>query len=102
MQPRASRLSIDLAGERHLVLAGVIDLHTGDQLLDRLASLGRKADISLDLADIDFIDSSGLRTIVTTHQELEATDHRLVLTEVSDAVRRLLEITGLEEHLHMG
>jgi len=97
----ASRLSIDATDDGPVVLVGVIDSHTTDQLLEGLDALGRDADVSLDLTGVGFIDSSGLRAIVTTHQRLDEAGHRLVLTGVSDAVQRLLEITGLEAHLHV-
>jgi anti-sigma B factor antagonist len=101
MSPQPSRLSIAPAGAGSLVVTGVIDSHTAGNLLDQLRELGPTTDVELDLSGVEFIDSSGLRTIVTVHQELEAADHRLWLVGSSDAVERLLEITGLRDHLHL-
>jgi anti-anti-sigma factor len=57
-------------------------------------------DVVLVLSGLGFIDSSGLRVIITADRDLAAQDGRLVLRAPSDNVRRLLEITGLLDHLH--
>ena len=101
MDSQPSRLSIDDSPDR-LKVVGVVDSHTAGQLRDAIQSHGHTdSDLVLDLADVDFIDSSGLRIIVNAHSELEAAGRRLVLTHTSPAVARLLEITGLHEHLHV-
>ncbi len=101
MTPEPSRLSIESGENRSLGAVGVVDAHTASQLLERLRAEGLDGDISLNLSGVDFIDSSGLRTLVTSHQELERNGHKLVLTGVSEAVDRLFDITGLREHLHI-
>lgn len=99
-EPEASRLVIDTDG-RKVTTVGVIDAHTAKALLERLRALGRDDDIHLDLTGIEFIDSSGLRTIVIVHQELETAGHELRLHGVSEAADRIVEITGLADHLHI-
>jgi anti-anti-sigma factor len=88
-------------GERHLVLQGEIDAHTAPDLEVRLASLGDGDDVTVDLHDVSFIDSSGLRVIITAHTALEAAGHQLKLPSPSAPVRRLMDITGLTEHLRL-
>lgn len=99
--PQPSRLTLEVADERVLSATGTIDSHTATELLDRLREFGTSADATVDLQNVGFIDSSGLRTIVTAHQEFEEADSRLVLANPSDSVRRLLEITGLLDHLNI-
>ncbi len=101
MTPKPSRLKVKSSGDRSLAATGVIDSHTAGQLLGELEALGVDDDVHLDLHGVEFIDSSGLRTLIATHQELEGAGHALVLSEVSEAVARLLEITGLQDHLHL-
>ena len=48
---------------------------------------------------IEFIDSSGLRVLVEAHQRAAAGGRSLVIHRPSVAVKRLLEISGLSEHL---
>lgn len=101
MDTEPSRLTITAVDDRNLAVAGVIDSHTAGELLDRLNDLGTGNDVTLDLGKVDFIDSSGLRTIVTAHQNLDGEANKLHLKNVSAAVDRLFEITGLREHLHI-
>ncbi len=101
MSPEPSRLSIEAIADRSLAANGVVDAHTASELQERLRGVGLDGDVTLDLSGVDFIDSSGLRALVTAHQELESSDHKLVLSGTSDAVDRLFDITGLREHLHI-
>lgn len=101
MTPQPSRLTVETGDDRSVAVVGIIDSHTAGGLLDDLQALGTDGDIVLDLSRVEFIDSSGLRTLVTSHQELDGAGHKLVLHGISDAVSRLFEITGLRDHLHI-
>jgi anti-sigma B factor antagonist len=57
--------------------------------------------LRVDLAAVEFIDSSGLRVLLTTHEDQELRGARFELIAPSEAVRRLLELTSLAEHLHV-
>lgn len=101
MDSQPSRISIEDSPNR-LKVVGVVDSHTAGQLRDAIQAHGHTDDdLVLDLSDVEFIDSSGLRIIVNAHSELEAAGRQLVLVHTSPAVARLLEITGLHEHLHV-
>lgn len=100
MQPEPSRLDI-ATEDRNVVATGVVDSHTVTNLEQELGALGVDGDVTLELGGVTFIDSSGLRIIVASHQALEDAGHRLELRNASDAVRRLLEITGLTDHLNL-
>ena len=88
-----SRLDTSLA----IVLAGEIDSYTAPEL----AELFKKhPDIDVvDLRDVSFIDSSGLRVLVEIHQQRAESERSLVLRSPSAAVQRLLEISGVAGHL---
>jgi len=55
-------------------------------------------DICFDLDQVTFIDSCGTRVLVSTRQSLAATGRTLYLDHPSDRVRRLLELSGLDQH----
>ena len=82
-----------------LTLAGEIDAHTAPELRHAISQLNTDADVELDMSDVGFIDSSGLRVILEAHDSSSANGRRLVLSRPSRAVRRLIEISGLNEHL---
>jgi anti-sigma B factor antagonist len=100
MNDQTSRITIESdAGQLNII--GVVDSHTAPELAEAIDGSGLDHDLRLDLSAVDFIDSSGLRIVVNAHRELEGAGHRLVVTRASDAVTRLLEITGLTDHLHL-
>lgn len=79
-------------------LRGELDAHTATELERQLTPLidrSGDADVVLELANVGFIDSSGLRLLVESHQRAVAGGGRLVLTRPSRAVVRLLEVSGL-------
>ena len=83
-----------------LRLVGDVDAHTAPLLDEALAPLlGPAAKVTLDLAGVGFMDSSGLRVIIASTESARAGGGDLVLAEPSDLVRRLFAISGLSEHL---
>lgn len=84
-----------------LYLDGELDPHTAPLLkqeVDRLAADGC-LDIVLDLSQLAFIDSSGLRVVISSHREMADRGGKLTLRSPSDTAQRLLEITGLVDHI---
>ncbi|MGH2858086.1 MAG: STAS domain-containing protein [Solirubrobacteraceae bacterium] len=78
-----------LIGE--LDLAGVAKL---DECLERLRRAGTP--VRLDLSELRFIDSSGLRALVTSRRDSEQNAWRLEIgTELCPQVRKLVDLTGL-------
>jgi anti-anti-sigma factor len=55
----------------------------------------------LDLSDLTFLDSTGLRTVVTADERARESGRRLVVVRGPDAVQRVFAITRLEERLEM-
>jgi len=82
-----------------LILVGQIDVHTASDLASRLDPLPDGETVVLDVDGVEFIDSSGLRVLVDVNQRATDVGRRLVLRNPSPAVRRLLEISGLQGHL---
>jgi len=95
-------ITVEQAGEQEiLLLDGELDPHTAPLLqeqVDALADQGR-LDIVLDLSRLQFIDSSGLRVVISAHRDLGAKGGQLSLRSPSDTAQRLLEITGLVDHI---
>jgi anti-anti-sigma factor len=84
-----------------IALAGELDPHTAPLLqgeVDRVLA-GGSTDLVLDLSRLGFVDSSGLRVLISTQHQLADQGGTLTLHAPSDTVRRLLEITGLIDHI---
>jgi anti-sigma B factor antagonist len=79
-----------------VTIAGELDLASVDQVrmaVEPLAGPG-VACLELDLAAVEFLDSSGLAVFI----EL-ARCHRLRIVAASNPVRRIITVTGLDEVL---
>ena len=99
---QADNLQIIVADDgRALAADGQIDSHTSNALDEALADVAAEAEVSLDLAKVSFIDSSGLRVIVRSHKRQRGGGGRLVIVSPSETVVRLLEITGLTDQLQI-
>jgi anti-anti-sigma factor len=97
-------IDVDEQGDRLvLTLRGELDPHTAPQLRSRIdeALANGKVDLVLDLAGVTFIDSSGLRVVLRAHSEAGERNGRLVLRSPSATARRLLDITGLVDHIEL-
>ncbi len=79
-----------------LTIVGEIDVNTCGRLHDALAAaIGRH--VRLDLSGVGFIDSSGLRSIISGQRQISEAGGSLTIVGLSAPARRLLEITGLLE-----
>jgi anti-sigma B factor antagonist len=94
-------MTIDDTGPASLRLSGEIDAHSAASLAHRLAEASAAKVLQLDLAEVGFIDSSGLRVLLAVHRDREGRGCRLELVDPSPVVRRLLELTALDRHLHL-
>ncbi len=90
-------------GQLVLVLTGELDPHTAPVLRDRIdQTLAPDATtLVLEVSGLRFIDSSGLRVIIGVHKEMAGRDGRLILRSPTETTRRLLEITGLDDHIEI-
>ncbi len=99
---KAENLKLDVSENPAVVSAdGQIDAHTAPSLEEALDGMAAEVTVSLDLSQVTFIDSSGLRVIVRTHKRLAETGGQLVIAEPSEPVMRLLDITGLTSELEI-
>lgn len=80
-----------------LAASGEIDAHTAPSLASAIDAAG--PDVELDLAGVEFVDSSGLRVLIDAHQRLAEAGGALRITALSEPVRRLLEISGVSDYL---
>jgi anti-sigma B factor antagonist len=83
-----------------IVLRGDLDLASADEFERSLSGAQRKhpAAIAIDLTGLDFLDSRGLRAILTAQRLCEDAGCKLTLT-AGEQARRLFELTGLSERL---
>jgi len=86
-----------------LKLRGELDISTGVRLEEdlRRVEATEPALIVLDLERLEFMDSTGLRLLITADSRARESGRRLVLVNVGAMVRRLLHVTRLDERLEI-
>lgn len=88
-------------GVNRVTLSGELDMASAPQLADALSEASRDcmALLILDLSDLEFMDSTGLQTILTAHTRLAEADCRLVLIAGCHQVQQIFEITRTAHQL---
>jgi len=101
MPPDASGFEIIASTDDGMVrVAGEVDAATADQIADAVAEvLDTRLEVVLDLSQVTYMDSSGLRALILCRQAAEGRSARFEIGSTSPEVARLLEITGLAETL---
>jgi anti-anti-sigma factor len=88
-------------GLPRLAVEGELDLSSVSALEEAVAdALGGAEDggvVELDLGGVTFMDSTGLRGLLTARQRAEAAGRRLRVVAATPAVRRVLELTHTAE-----
>ena len=100
MSKELPQLSIDVVhGEDEHVIAvhGEIDLASGPDLKAciELVIDATEGDILVDLADVDYIDSTGLHILLEAHERVAQTGRHVSVQNPSPQVLRLLDICGV-------
>jgi anti-anti-sigma factor len=83
-------------------VTGELDMRTSDVLWQQIdKSLeGGITELTLDLRDLDFIDSTGLRLLITLHNRSQEEEWRLrLLSPQHEAATLVLRITGTDAAL---
>jgi anti-sigma B factor antagonist len=92
------------ADSRHVLhLAGELDLSCVDVLERRIAVICSEGALSieLDLAELEFVDSAGLRAMLEGRDVCRRAGCALVLRKCNERVRRVLELTGMDSVLQI-
>lgn len=94
------RLHIRLlsAEVRQVRLEGELDVGNCDKLTTFLEALGTAGDLFLDTSRLDFIDSTGLNTLLTVDQAHRHAGSQFVIVNPSAPLTRLLGLTNLGAH----
>ena len=81
-------------------VVGEIDAHTARDVSEAVAK-ATTSSLEIDLSGVDFVDSSGLRTLIEAHQRFEANGGSLTLVLPSAVVTRLFDISGVGDYLNV-
>lgn len=87
-----------------IAVTGELDLASAPELEAELDSIDAAATklVVLDLRKLQFMDSTGLSTIVGAHQRLSEQGCELTLVKGPPQVQRLLDLTGVADRVRLG
>jgi anti-anti-sigma factor len=100
--PLTFTTTLTSAGDALIALTGELDLSATPSLeeeIGRLAADDGVRRVVLDLRELEFMDSTGLRMVALASRSLSAAGRPLVLVRGHEAIQRVFAITGMEEHL---
>ena len=69
--------------------------------LENLLAVGGPPEIVVDLAELDFLDSSGLALLITAQRALSDQGRRLVIRSAKPNQLTVFEVTGLMDYLNV-
>jgi anti-sigma B factor antagonist len=97
--------SIRLTGDRTAVVAvvGDVDLHTASELRTRALSVVEQGvpHLVLDMEQVDFVDSTGLTTLIILLQAAQAAGGSLRVARIPERLVRMVTITGVSQLIPM-
>jgi anti-anti-sigma factor len=77
-----------------IVVGGDIDMSGGPALDEAVSAHQWDSALTIDLGGVSFVDSSGLRSLLSAARQAKTAESAVVLRDVGPEVHRLLEITG--------
>ena len=100
------QLSIEVRHETDRVvirLAGELDMANAPLLQAAIEheDVEGKPTLVLDMQELEFIDSTGLRIVLWARERYEQRDREFAVTPGSPQVQRLLAVSGAGEHLRI-
>jgi anti-sigma B factor antagonist len=91
-------LTVEHSADGTIVVRGDIDVAGGPVLDVALREHEGSGPLVIDLANVSFIDSSGLRSLLTASRRARERATDVTLCNVGPEVLRLLQITGTQGH----
>ena len=105
-QLAAEQLTVEARTSRRtalVALRGELDLVTVSKVAEVLDGLDPRADgvrhVVLDLRGLTFLDLIGLHELIRQNEFARSNRHNLAVVRGTDAIQRVLELTGVEEML---
>jgi len=88
----------DEDGLTRIVLVGKLDIAGAEQIDLRFSAIASaRPRVGIDLTDVDYIASMGIRTLVMGGRAAAQRGHKVVIFGASDTVRKVITTSGLDE-----
>lgn len=90
-------------GAPRLVVSGELDLSSAEELEAQLRQLESSEPelLVLDLRELEFMDSTGLRVVIAADARARDRGARLVVVRAREEVDRVFRLTRMDQHLEL-
>jgi anti-sigma B factor antagonist len=86
--------------EAVVLINGELDLDSADRVVDHVGSInGDTTSVVVDLTDVDFVDSSGIRALLLCRSALDGRGVRFGVVGAQPATLKVFRIAGVTEAL---
>jgi anti-anti-sigma factor len=93
---RFAATTSDVPGGLRVALAGDCDMAVREELTATLlAAVGRSTSVVVDLAEVDFLDSSGVHGLIAAHRAALERGGHIYLENPTGSVAAVLDLTGV-------
>lgn len=84
-------------------LTGELDIATADRLTKALDGLSVKPGgrLAVDLSAVEFMDSTGLRLLITANRRAGENDYGFAVVVGDSPARRVFELTKMDDHINI-
>lgn len=82
-----------------LVLSGRLDTNTAVELEQEIKSIEGIKSLVLNLKDLEYISSAGLRVILMAHKKMRASSGTMLIKHPNDVVMEVFDMTGFNDIL---
>ncbi|NLX62243.1 MAG: STAS domain-containing protein [Tissierellia bacterium] len=78
---------------------GEVDIYTSSELKEKISeAIGdKKADIVIDGKKLDYLDSTGLGTLISIFKMIKDNENKIYIKNLKPNIRKLFEITELDK-----
>ncbi|MBQ9828357.1 MAG: STAS domain-containing protein [Lachnospiraceae bacterium] len=87
-------------GKMNIELKGRLDTTTAPELEKEISDVIEDiTDITLDLKELEYISSAGLRVLLATQKAMNRKEGTMVVKEVPEVIMEIFEVTGFSDIL---
>ena len=85
-------------GVTTLKLSGCLDTAANEEFATAMVSVQDVQSLVIDFSGLDFIASSGIRTLVSANKKAIAEGRSITLTHLNEVVADVFDVTGLNDY----
>lgn len=95
--------ALPVADWQVLEVSGEVDLATVAELEKGIKAVleERSSSLVIDLSETSFMDSTGLRVLITADRQFKEADRRVAIVVKPGPISRLIDVSGMSDVLHV-